>query len=437
MRVNLADLELEARRAAEEAARREGVSLEEWLTDAIEDQPSPPRRVIAAVRSKPAGGAPTGGEGTNPFSWTPNVTAPSRNPIGLRRSRGSNAGSRSENGARSAHSKSIALALERTQTPSGQASVAPAPSAEPEPVALRDIRVDRSEEPRGPIATVDKASAPAKEEQGLPAPIAVGDPRVTTAPSTPATIGEPASTRPDKRQRDLNAAVSEIALRRRQLDARSAAAGHAQAQVDPPPPAPGAAAAEQHDDLRALIRRIEELGRKESEDKVSAAEISAMRAEIAGMIQSLADLAPRNAVVALEGAVRDLSERVAVLRQNGDVDQLLTPLEAMASELRAAIRAYDPQVAAAALEREIHAIGGKIDGLAETAISPQTFERILRQTEEVRSLLSAAANRSLPLEQFERRIEALADRVEAWRESRPANGMRADGRVAGGIAPRN
>ena len=102
-----------------------------------------------------------------------------------------------------------------------------------------------------------------------------------------------------------------------------------------------------------------------------------------------------------------------MLRRNGDDDQLLKPLEAMTSELRTAIRAYDPQIAAAALEREIHAIGGKIDGLAETTINPETFERILRQTEEVRNLLSAAANRSVPLEQFERRIGALADRVEA------------------------
>ena len=70
------------------------------------------------------------------------------------------------------------------------------------------------------------------------------------------------------------------------------------------------------------------------------------------------------------------------------------------------------QPAAARLEREIRAIGGKIDSLAATAINPETFERIRRQTEEVRNLLASAALRTPPLERLERQIGELADRVE-------------------------
>ena len=70
------------------------------------------------------------------------------------------------------------------------------------------------------------------------------------------------------------------------------------------------------------------------------------------------------------------------------------------------------QAAAAGLEREIRAIGGKIDSLAATAIRPETFERIRRQTEEVRNLLASAALRTPPLERLERQIGELADRVE-------------------------
>ena len=65
-----------------------------------------------------------------------------------------------------------------------------------------------------------------------------------------------------------------------------------------------------------------------------------------------------------------------------------------------------------ALEREIRAIGAKIDSLAATAINPETFERIRRQTEEVRNLLASAALRTPPLERLERQIGELADRVE-------------------------
>ena len=137
-----------------------------------------------------------------------------------------------------------------------------------------------------------------------------------------------------------------------------------------------------------------------------------MRAEMEAMGRSLADLAPRNAVVALEGAIRDLVQRVEMLRQSGHGESMLAPLEAMAAEFRAALRAHDPQPAVAGLEREIRAIGDKIDSLAAAAIKPETFETIRRQTEEVRNLLASAALRTPPLERLERQIGELADRVE-------------------------
>ena len=101
--------------------------------------------------------------------------------------------------------------------------------------------------------------------------------------------------------------------------------------------------------------------RRERADPSASVDLGAMRAEIGAMSRSLADLAPRNAVVALEGAIRDLVQRVEMLRQNGQGESMLAPLEAMAAEFRAALRAHDPQPAVAALEREIRAIGGKVE----------------------------------------------------------------------------
>jgi localization factor PodJL len=218
----------------------------------------------------------------------------------------------------------------------------------------------------------------------------------------------------EKPRLDLKAAISQIALRRQQLSAREAG-------VRPPSPTPESVTETSHvaspadalrDEIQALASSLDELRRDQAEQRVSAADVSAMRAEIAAMTRSLADLAPRNAVVGLEGAVRDLTQRVALLRQNGHAEQLLAPLDAVAAELRATLKAHDPQAIAASLEREIRAIGGKIDSLSEAAINPESFERIRRQTEEVRDLLAAAAMRAAPLERLERRIGDLADRVE-------------------------
>ena len=207
---------------------------------------------------------------------------------------------------------------------------------------------------------------------------------------------------------DLKAAVSQIAMRRHELEA---AAGRGE-----PGPAPGdqstgaSSARAPAAPLPAPIPTGE--GGAQGGPHGAAVDLGALRAEIDAMRQSLADLAPRNAVVALEGAIRDLVQRVEMLRQGGHVESMLAPLEAMAAEFRAAVKAHDPQAAVAALEREIRAIGGKIDSLAAAAVDPESFERIRRQTEEARDLLASAALRTAPLERLERQIGDLADRVE-------------------------
>ena len=205
---------------------------------------------------------------------------------------------------------------------------------------------------------------------------------------------------------DLKAAVSQIAMRRHELEARGA--------PSPTGPLP-TGRSEERPSLDGLSGEGTASAPGEGPDALhgaAAVDLSAMRAEIDAMRRSLTDLAPRNAVVALEGAIRDLIQRVETLRQSGHGESMLAPLEAMAAEFRAAVKAHDPQAAAAGLEREIRAIGAKVDGLAATAIKPETFERIRQQTEEVRNLLASAALRTAPLERLERQIGELADRVE-------------------------
>ena len=219
---------------------------------------------------------------------------------------------------------------------------------------------------------------------------------------------------------DLKAAVSQIAMRRHEIEERAGRGEtgplDAAPGTDDPAPegVPEAAAPRSQlllDDVRALALKLDEM-RRERADASASVDLGAMRAEIEAMSRSLADLAPRNAIVALEGAIRDLVQRVEMLRQSGHGESMLAPLEAMAAEFRAALRAHDPQPAVAGLEREIRAIGDKIDNLAAAAIKPETFELIRRQTEEVRNLLASAALRTPPLERLERQIGELADRVE-------------------------
>ena len=219
---------------------------------------------------------------------------------------------------------------------------------------------------------------------------------------------------------DLKAAVSQIAMRRHEIEERAGRGETGPLDTAPAtdsPPAEGGPEAATPlpqlllDDVRALALKLDDM-RRERADPSALVDLGAMRAEIEAMSRSLADLSPRNAIVALEGAIRDLVQRVEMLRQSGHGESMLAPLEAMAAEFRAALKAHDPQQAVAGLEREIRAIGAKIDSLAAAAIKPETFELIRRQTEEVRNLLASAALRTPPLERLERQIGELADRVE-------------------------
>jgi localization factor PodJL len=223
---------------------------------------------------------------------------------------------------------------------------------------------------------------------------------------------------PERPRLDLKAAVSQIARRRSELDARGRSseidAPAPPPAVQPEAPRPGAPALDAlREEMLALGRRIDAMRREAAEASAQPpVDVQSLRAEIAAMSRSLADLAPRNAVVALEGAVRDLSGRVDALRDAGGREALIRPVEALVGELRDALRAYDPHVAVAALERDLRALDVKVDAIAGSVISPAAFDRIRAQTEEVRNLLAAAATRSAPTEQLEKRIGDLADRVE-------------------------
>ena len=459
---NIAGVGRRTRDAAEEAARRAGMRLDDWLDAAIAEQ--------AAEQGAPLEKSEAQDD------WLDGVAG--------RLERISRRNSGAEEPHRSGVPGSFDAAIERFEKRLSRAEAQAARAFESVAQILERADAARDgdrqallQAVRGLEAIKGNWSAPAQTgeapEDGLargPAARPDAD-RLATERVDEITRGAAESDRPPrelahapdaispKARIDLKAAVSQIAMRRQELNARAGrsapelirpdsatvaveangggAAAPAEtnqrrgevdavARVDSRPSPEGSDAPLRapdsrlasppsellRDDVRALERKFDDLRRERANERACAVDVSGLRAEIAAMSRSLADLAPRNAVVALEGAIGDLVQRVEMMRQNGHGESLLAPLDAMAAELRAALKAHDPQPVAAGLEREIRAIRGKIDGLAAIAIKPETLERIRRQTEEVRDLLASAALRTAPLERMERQIGELADRVE-------------------------
>ena len=434
---NFASIRPQARRLAEEAAHRAGVSLEEWLDEVIVG------RVAGDISDQ---GDKIHSQGSEQLgrAWLDEAedffeSAITRIERRLRRGE--------ERMTRAF--ETMTSVLERTREYVDRGTLSPAYRQPPAPGEQQPAATPQAGEALGVHPGLHRRLDEWLEEIAR---------RIDAARQMSHAPSASLDTNSEKRRLDLKAAVLQIALRRQALDARdargfSASPQPAQAPVgahsdrevshlstarsqslagqtgdaangegtkpdnsvsdasDRLATSPSPASEAPHKDISGFIGKSDGTW-QERDQRLCAMDLMAMREGIAAMNRSLAELAPRNAVVALEGAVRDLTERVALLRQDGEHESLLAPLDAMAADLRASLKSHDPQAAVAGLEREICALAGKIDALAGATISPESFDGIQRQTEEVRNLLAAAATRSAPLERLERQISELADRIE-------------------------
>jgi localization factor PodJL len=175
-------------------------------------------------------------------------------------------------------------------------------------------------------------------------------------------------------------------------------------------------------EVAGLASRLEEMRRgggsadERHAEALRAGErrIESLREEIAAMSQSLAELAPRGSVEAIELAIRELTSKIETSRMNGARDALLGPIEELASDLRQAVTQFDPRGSIERLENEIRSIAVRLESFqAQGGIDPEAFNRICEQTREVRDLLTAAVSRPLPVEKIEQQINALTQRLDA------------------------
>jgi localization factor PodJL len=177
-------------------------------------------------------------------------------------------------------------------------------------------------------------------------------------------------------------------------------------------------------DLSGLAARFDEI-RRETQKTPSQDDLERLRREVADLSRGLSDLDPRRSMSALETAMQDLTRRVETLRGDGDRGQLLAPIEAIASDLRLALSQIDPRSHLSALEEGVRTMARKLEGLRAPSIDSAAFDRLERQTGEIRALLAEATARPQPVEKLERQIAALADRLDKATAGASASG-RAD-----------
>ena len=181
-------------------------------------------------------------------------------------------------------------------------------------------------------------------------------------------------------------------------DARTAAAGNDRrdrrapppeqpAALTPPPPRPAQDGAALEQQLRQITVQIAAL-RQPCEDALNA-----LRGDLAEIGRLLREAMPRQAIQALEGEVRALSERVDRSRQAGAADAAgLAGLERGLAEVRDALRALTPAESLVGFEEAVRALIRKIDRIGAPSHDPFAFKQLEQAVVSLRGVAAKVAS---------------------------------------------
>jgi localization factor PodJL len=151
--------------------------------------------------------------------------------------------------------------------------------------------------------------------------------------------------------------------------------------------------------FRSMVDDVHALRR----DSVQAGEVEALRREIADLSFKLTDLAPRRSLEAIEGAVDALAQRIDRSGIAGSDDNLAQIVDALKA-IRQALNEVQPAENFAAVERDLHALSGKLDALGAKGVDHLAIARLQAEATEIREVLANA----LPSDA----LKALVEQIE-------------------------
>lgn len=241
---------------------------------------------------------------------------------------------------------------------------------------------------------------------------------------------------------DLDQAVADIMMRQSALDGTPMPPLQRERQTSMPMYSPASDYGGIESQLRNLTAEMNAL-RKSG---LQSESIDGLRKEISELASKLGELAPRRSLEALEHAVETLVNRIdrgaigAGSHNSGEIAQTL-------EEIRQAIASVRPAESFASVERELVELSRKLDRISTHGADNAAIERLQEQAAEIRDMLAGALPadmlkalcsqiellvrkfESAPtpdaaivdvMSAFDRRIEALSQRIEQASQLSPA-----------------
>ena len=202
----------------------------------------------------------------------------------------------------------------------------------------------------------------------------------------------------------FDSAIAEIAARQNELDnsvprqvAPQPTAPRRAPPLAPQMPAPAmqAPAMQAGPDFSSLERhlfkitsQIEALQRPDGIEQ----SISAFRSELAEIRAAITEAMPRRAIESIEGEIRSLSRRIDDTRQSGSDGQQLAGIERALSEIREVLRSLTPAEQLAGYDDAIRNLGAKLDLILRANDDPSTVHQLESAIAALRSIVSNVAS---------------------------------------------
>lgn len=225
-------------------------------------------------------------------------------------------------------------------------------------------------------------------------------------------------------QDDLGLAIAEISARQNELRGTLASPAPAMNQgrsglgqpLQHPhmPAAPAGRAPAPQADLAGLEKQIQNLAHQfEAMRRPGLIEesIAAFRAELAEIRQSMNEAMPRRAIESLEGEIRALAHRIDQSRQNGTDPGALGGIERSLVDIREALHGLTPAEHLRGLDATIHGLSDKIDTIIRSTQDPHALQQIENALNALRGMVANVASTDA-IAQLGDHLHGLAERID-------------------------
>ncbi|MBP0114923.1 tetratricopeptide repeat protein [Bradyrhizobium vignae] len=274
-------------------------------------------------------------------------------------------------------------------------------------------------------ARLSQISRPQRQPQQAPRP-APADTRQRQADAFERAAAQVYRSSPPLSPASFDVAVAEITARQSELDGftprqmppRAApslapAAPYAPPMAPPapayapPPPQPGPDFSSLERHLLKITSQIESLQRPDTTEQA----IAAFRSELAEIRAAITEAMPRRAIESIENEIRSLHRRIDETRSNGTDGQILAGIERALSDIKQVLRTLTPAEQLTGYDEAIRNLGAKLDLILRANDDPSTVQQLEGAISALRAIVSNVASNEA-LARLSEDVQLLSSKVD-------------------------